>query len=281
MQTIALTDQKADRPPPRKPPGRVRRLWARMCTPEFYSPACFLLVFFIAWEVAGRRIDPLLFAPPSRVAEAFVDLAASGELVTATLTTLNALLAGFGLAVLIGLPFGVLLGQGSVFGRVLEPYINAVYATPRVVIVPLVIIWFGVDYSGRVFLVWLGSVIPVIINTAYGVRNARPDLLEVARSFQTPRHQLIRHVLLPGALPYIAAGLRIAAGRAVIGVLVAEIFLQNTGLGGVIQTNAAFFRTAPMLAAVMLVGLIGTLFISSVNVLEKRVAGWKTAGRAE
>jgi ABC-type nitrate/sulfonate/bicarbonate transport system permease component len=267
---------------PTSPATRRRRgPWPRLADPVFYSPAAFVLALLVGWEIVGRQVDPLLFAPPSRVAGAFVDLVASGDLIDALLTTVNALLVGFALSMLVGLPVGVLLGRGSVVGRVLEPYIDAIYATPRVVIVPLVIIWFGVGYVGTVFLVWLGAVVPVMINTAYGVRNARPDLIEVARSFGVARHHMVLHVLIPGALPYVVAGLRIAAGRAVIGVLVAEIFLQNAGLGGLIQTNAAFFRTASMLAAVVVVGLLGAAFSGSLSVLEKRVAPWKTAGQAD
>jgi NitT/TauT family transport system permease protein len=159
--------------------------------------------------------------------------------------------------------------------RVVEPYIDAIYATPRVVLVPLVIVWFGVGYTGRLFVIWLGTVIPIIINTAIGVRNARPDLVEVAKAFGANERQLARHVIMPGSLPYIVAGLRIAAGRALIGVIVAEIFLDLTGLGGLIQTESQYFRTAPMLAGVFVIGLLGVLFIGALGRLERRFMSWR------
>ncbi len=170
---------------------------------------------------------------------------------------------------------GLLLGRFKVLADVLEPYINAIYATPRVVMVPLIILWFGVGYEGRVFLIWIGTVIPIIINTAIGVRNARRDLVEVALSFGANEGQLARHVISPGAVPYIIAGLRIAMGRALVGVVVAEIFLDLTGLGGIIQTESAYFRTHRMLAAVIVISLLGTILISAFGLLERHFSAWK------
>jgi NitT/TauT family transport system permease protein len=167
------------------------------------------------------------------------------------------------------------LGRRSTLSRLLEPYVDAVYATPRVVIVPLVIIWFGVGYVGRVFLIWLGTVIPIILNTAIGVRNARPDLVEVARSMGASERDLIRHVIMPASVPYVVAGLRIGAGRALVGVIVAEIFLDLTGLGGIIQTESQYFRTANMLAAVIVVAALGAIIIGSLGGLERRFQSWK------
>lgn len=244
-------------------------------TPERYLPVLAAAVFLTAWELFGRAVNPILFSPPSRVAGAFVELTESGRLPRAFLVTMNALSVGYVLSVVVGLVVGILLGRRSKFARLLEPYIDAVYATPRVVIVPLVIIWFGVGYVGRVFLIWLGTVIPIILNTAIGVRNARPDLLEVARSMGASERDMIRHVIVPASVPYIVAGLRIAAGRALVGVIVAEIFLDLTGLGGIIQTESQYFRTANMLAAVIVVAALGAIIIGSLGSLERRFQAWK------
>ena len=238
-------------------------------------PLAALIIFLAVWEVLGRLTDPILFSPPSRVAKGFGELLATGRLQRATLITLNALSVGFLLSVLVGLPLGLVLGRWRVLADVLEPYIDAIYATPRVVIVPLVILWFGVGYEGRLFIIWIGTVIPIIINTTIGVRNARRDLVEVALSFGANEGQLAKHVILPGAVPYIVAGLRIAMGRALVGVIVAEIFLDLTGLGGIIQTESAYFRTHRMLAAVVVIAALGTLLIGALGLLERRFAAWK------
>ena len=219
--------------------------------------------------------NPILFSPPSRVARGFVELMADGRLQRAFLVTMNALSVAFLLSVIVGLPMGLLLGRWKVLADVFEPYLDAIYATPRVVIVPLIILWFGVGYEGRLFLIWIGTVVPIIINTAIGVRNARSDLIEVAKSFGAREAQLALHVILPGAVPYIMAGLRIAMGRALVGVIVAEIFLDLTGLGGIIQTESAYFRTHRMLAAVVVIAALGTLLIGAFSYIERRFAPWK------
>lgn len=247
---------------------------------DLLLPLAALVVFLAAWEVFGRLTDPILFSPPTRVARGFAELIETGRLQRAFLVTINALGVAFLLSVAVGLPLGLLFGRWKALADVMEPYIDAIYATPRVVIVPLVIVWFGVGYEGRVFLIWIGTVIPIIINTAIGVRNARQDLIEVARSFAADERQLARHVILPGSVPYIIAGLRIAMGRALVGVVVAEIFLDLTGLGGIIQTESAYFRTHRMLAAVVVIGLLGTTLIGAFGWLERLVAPWKESLRS-
>lgn len=241
-------------------------------------PAIAFVIFLIAWEIVGRLTNPILFAPPSRVAEALVELSASGRLPQALLVTLQSLALGFLLALVSGLAIGVLLGLHPTLARVVEPYIDAIYATPRVVIIPLVILWFGVGFWGRLFIIWIGGVVPIIINTAIGVRNARRDLVEVARSFQATDRQLVRHVILPGAVPYVMSGLRIAAGRLLLGVVIAEIFLDLTGVGGIIQTESAYFRTANMLVGVLVFAVLGVLMMFGFSLLEKRFSGWKEHG---
>jgi len=243
--------------------------------PDFMLPFAMLVLFLATWEVVGRRSDPILFSPPSRVASAFVELSSSGRLWSALAVTLNVLIIGFVLSVLVGITVGVLLGRLPRVARVVEPYIDAIYATPRVVIVPLVILWFGVGYSGRLFIIWIGTVIPIILNTAIGVRNVRKDLLEVATAFKASERDVVRHVVLPGAVPYVIAGLRIAAGRALIGVVIAEIFLDLTGVGGIIQMEASYFRTAPMLAGVVIFSALGVVMVGGFGTLESRFSVWK------
>jgi ABC-type nitrate/sulfonate/bicarbonate transport system permease component len=259
-------------------PGGGRRALKMVTRPTVYLPLLNLLLFLVVWEVVGRQIDPLLFAPPTSVFGAFGGLIESGVLWSATLTTLNALVVGFLISVGFGIPFGIVLGRADVLRRVIDPYLDAIYATPRVVIVPIIVLWFGVGYSGRLFLIFIGATIPIIVSTAVGVRNARPDLMEVAASFGATSQQTVRHVQLPGAVPYVAAGLRIAAERAVVGVVIGEIFLELTGLGGLIQVSAQSFDVPEMLCAVLVIAAIGTVFMGLLDLLEKRFSSWKTHG---
>jgi ABC-type nitrate/sulfonate/bicarbonate transport system permease component len=251
--------------------GKLRRL----TTPNFLLPVAVGVAFLGAWEVFGRLSDPILFAPPSSVYRAFVELTASGDLPRDLAVTLNTLIVGYVLSILVGISLGVLVGRRLVFGSILEPYLDAIYATPRVVITPLVIVWFGVGYSGRLFIVFIGTVIPIILNTAVGVRHARRDLVEVAVAFGATERELVRHVIVPGALPYVIAGLRIAAGRALLGVVIAEMFLNLTGVGGLIATAASYFHTAEMLAGVVVFAVLGIVMLSGLTWLETRVSAWK------
>lgn len=254
------------------PTRRVRTVLLSML------PALAFVVFLAAWEVAGRLANPILFAPPTRVAEAFVELTVTGRLPQALLVTLQSLAVGFVLALVSGLAIGVLLGMHPTLARVVEPYIDAIYATPRVVMIPLVILWFGVGFWGRLFIIWIGGVVPIILNTAIGVRNARQDLIEVAKSFEATDRQLVRHVILPGAVPYVIGGMRIAAGRLLLGVVIAEIFLDLTGVGGIIQTESAYFRTDNMLVGVLVFAILGVAMIGGFGMLEKKFSAWKGRG---
>jgi NitT/TauT family transport system permease protein len=247
----------------------------RLLQPRYWLPVLSLAVVLTAWELVGRSVDPLLFAPPSRVGASFVELTRSGELLDAVVVTVNTLLVGYGLAIVVGIPVGVLLAQSPTVGAVVQPYFYGIFSTPRVVIVPLIIVWFGVGYGGRLLLVFLWSMIAIATSTADGVRNARPDLVEVARSFGVRRSQIVRHVLLPGSVPFVVAGLRIGAERAVVGVVIGEMFLQLTGIGGLIQTNAQNFEAPAVLCAVVTIAVIGAGLLAVLDVLERRVSRWK------
>lgn len=249
---------------------------ALLLQPYVYLPIVFLVVFLLAWEIYGRGTNPLLFAPPTEVAKAAAELISTGVLQEALVTTLTTLAVGLVLAIVTGLLFGIALGRYPKLAEVVEPYIDGIYATPRVVLSPLVILWFGIGFAGRVFIIWIGTVIPLILATAIGVRHARPDLIEVGRSFQASERDLIRHVILPGAVPYVLAGLRIAMGRALIGVVIAEMFLDLTGVGGLIREAAARFRVPEVLTGVLVFSLLGTTLIGFVSLLERRFQGWKT-----
>ncbi|QFS83058.1 Putative aliphatic sulfonates transport permease protein SsuC [Roseivivax sp. THAF40] len=250
---------------------------AKLKKPSLYLPLLSLLIVFGGWELVGRSINPLLFAPPSVVAAQFVELYQSGVLIDAAKVTMRALFLGYALAVVVGVPFGIIMGAFERFGDILQPYLYAIFATPRVVLVPLIVVWFGIGFEARLFLVFFWSAIAISANTAQGVRHARPDLVEVARSFQVNRFQMARHVLIPGAIPFVLAGLRIGAERAIVGVIIGEMFLQIVGLGGVITQGSSELLPAKMLCAVVVIALAGTIIVTALDMLERRFQNWKGA----
>lgn len=250
---------------------------AALKRPSVWLPMLSLAFVLGGWELVGRSIDPLLFAPPSVVAAQFGELLASGELAAAAAITMQALFLGYALAVLAGVPFGIAMGTWPRLGDILQPYLYAIFATPRVVVVPLIVVWFGIGFEARLFLVFFWSAIAISVNTAQGVRHARPDLVEVARSFQASRVQLARHVLIPGAIPFVLAGLRIGAERAIVGVIIGEMFLQIVGLGGIITEGSSELLPAKMLCAVAVIAVMGTILVTALDLLERRFQSWKAA----
>ena len=249
----------------------------QLSRPSVYLPIVSLIVVFGGWEIVGRSINPLLFAPPSAVLREFGDLLQTGELQAAAMVTVRALFLGYILAVLVGIPFGIVMGAWTRFGDILQPYLYAIFATPRVVLVPLIVVWFGIGFEARLFLVFFWSMIAISVNTAQGVRHARPDLVEVARSFQATRLQMARHVLIPGAVPFVVSGLRIGAERAIVGVIIGEMFLQIVGLGGVITKGSQELLPAKMLCAVAVIAILGTIIVTALDAVEQRFQDWKGA----
>ncbi len=247
----------------------------KLTNPKLWLPLLSLVVVLGGWEILGRSINPLLFAPPSEVVRQFGVLIASGELWSAAQVTMQALFLGYLLAVVVGIPFGIVMGVWPRFGDILQPYLYAIFSTPRVVVVPLIVVWFGIGFEARLFLVFFWAAIAISVNTAQGVRHARPDLLEVARSFQATRLQLARHVLIPGAIPCVLAGLRIGAERAIVGVIIGEMFLQIVGLGGIITQGSSDLIPAKMLVAVVVIASMGTIIVTALDMLEKRFQSWK------
>ena len=249
----------------------------KLIRPSVFLPFVSLIVVFGGWEIVGRSINPLLFAPPSEVLRQFGELLQTGELQDAAMGTVRALFLGYFLAVIVGIPFGIIMGAWTRFGDILQPYLYAIFATPRVVLVPLIVVWFGIGFEARLFLVFFWSMIAISVNTAQGVRHARPDLVEVARSFQATRLQMARHVLIPGAIPFVVSGLRIGAERAIVGVIIGEMFLQIVGLGGVITKGSQELLPAKMLCAVAVIAVLGTIIVTALDTVEKRFQDWKGA----
>lgn len=235
-----------------------------------------LLALIGVWWLFSASVSPLLYPSPIRVITALGEMARTGELWDAIAST--ALTFGVGLAsgVLVGLVLGLLVAESRVAGSIVNPIATALYATPVIVMVPLVIIWFGVDVMGRIFVVFLGTVIPMYINAEAGFRSARRDLVEVARSFGAGRATVLREVTIPGAVPFIMTGLKIAVGRALGSVVVAEIFLDLSGLGGLIQTSVGLLRVDKMIGAALILAVAGAVLMYLTNRLENRFDAWRS-----
>jgi NitT/TauT family transport system permease protein len=182
---------------------------------------------------------------------------------------------GLGLAVIVGLPLGVLIGRSRVLNAMFDPFITAFNATPRLVFLPLVMLWFGLGLWSKVVIVFIGALFPILINTYEGVRNADRVLINVVRSFGASEWDVARLVVVPNAMPYIIAGLRLAIGRAVLGVVVAEFFGSESGLGVMMVQAAGRYQVAVVFSGLIVFAALSLIMTALVQMLEHRLGRWR------
>jgi ABC-type nitrate/sulfonate/bicarbonate transport system permease component len=235
-----------------------------------------LVAFLGLWHLASIPAGKLLLPSPVDVLPAFFDMIRTGQLVSATASSLVVFAAGYGLAIVTGVALGVLMGGIPRLGATLEIYVNALNSTPRVAFIPFIILWFGLGTNAKIVVVWFQAVMPILINTYAGVQNTDPDLLEAARSFGAKRGQLFRHIMLPAALPYIVTGLRLGGANAMVGTVIAELYTALSGLGYLIAQFGGTFQTAKYFGPVLVLAGMGMLISQSLKILERRLARWKS-----
>lgn len=255
----------------RKKHDTRRRWWIRAVT---------FVVVVCAWQLIGSNINPLFLSTPTAIVQALWQITASGAALEALLISLWVMAAGFALAVVVGIPLGIFMGRWRFLETVLEPYVNALFVTPRVALIPLILIWFGIGIEAQIFVVFMSSVFPILINTYAGARDISTNWVDTARSFGANSRQEFVEVVLPGSVPFIATGLRLGIGHAVIGMIVAEMFLALSGLGGLLVNYGDNFQTANMFAIIIIIGVLGVVLTAAVKRLENKFAYWKASERA-
>jgi NitT/TauT family transport system permease protein len=251
--------------------------------PSWIITACSVLVLLTVWEILGRDVNPVFGSYPSAIAEAAWQLARTGKLWVAMLDSLRPFLLGYALAILIGVPIGLLTGRFRTVEAAIGIYITAGYAMPLVALVPLLVLWFGLGFAVKVAIIFLMSVFPICINTWVGVTAVPKALIEVGKSFVAPDSVILRRIVLPATLPYIMAGIRLAVGRAVVAMVIAEFFTSISGLGAIIITSANNFDTATMFVPIVILMVMAIGLTYLIGAIERRVAPWQAeiAGRDE
>jgi NitT/TauT family transport system permease protein len=204
----------------------------RRPVPSWIITVASVVLVILAWEFFGRDINPVFGSYPSAIAEAGWQLARTGKLWAALSDSLRPFFLGYGLAILIGVPVGLVTGRFRVVEAAIGLYITAGYAMPLVALVPLLVLWLGLGFAVKVAVIFLMAVFPICINTWLGVTAVPKTLIEVGKSFVAPDHVILRRIILPATLPYIMAGIRLAVGRAVVAMVIAEFFTSISGLGG-------------------------------------------------
>jgi NitT/TauT family transport system permease protein len=235
-----------------------------------------LLIVGLVWEVAGRSGRwPLIIAPLSDILAKFVQLAATGELQRHILVSLNEFIVGFAVAAVFGVALGIAIASSDTVRDVVDPWVSAVYATPTVALAPLFIFIFGIDAPSKMAVVFLLAVFPIVINTATGIRSTEQIYIDAARSFSANQRQIFTKVLIPSALPFIVAGLRLGIGRGLVGVVVGEFIGARAGLGYLIFRSSQGFEIDAMWAGVFLLAGTGVLSVILLQKVERRMAPWR------
>lgn len=239
----------------------------------------FLALILIAWQIVGPHISPIFFTYPTKIAVAFYELTASGDLPHYLSQSLEVMFYGLLAAVVVGIPLAVLMARVRWLDWALELPINAIYATPLAALVPLLVLWFGIYLKAKIIVVFLFAVFPILINTYQGVRECDKNMLEVAHSFRSSEWLVWQDVLLPFAVPYIAAGVRLAIGRGLVGMVIAEFYTTISGLGFMITRYANNFEMDKTFVPVIVLMTLGVSFTSGLKWLERRIAPWSHGNR--
>jgi sulfonate transport system permease protein len=237
-----------------------------------------VLAFLTIWEIAPRAgfADATYTSQPSHVIAAGLEILRTGGFVRDVYVSLSEFAAGFALAIGIGVPLGLLLGRFAVLRHLLDPPIMAIYATPHLALLPIVVVWLGIGMQSKIAVAFVGGVVPILVNTMAGVRGVERSWVVAARSFCAGEWDVFVKVILPASLLSVVMGIRLGLSRAVLGVVVGEMYQSQAGVGNEIMRYGSEFRTDYLLFDVLLVSLFGFAATSAVRALEQKL--W-TAGK--
>ena len=247
---------------------KARRAW------EARHALVALLFGVLAWEVLGRLLNYSFLPPFSNVLRATHELVTSGQILGYLAASLVSLVVGYALAVSSGVTLGLMAGRYRWVEHVIEPYITGFLATPKIVFIPILFARFGVGRGTQVAFVFLSAFSIIVINTMGGLRGVDANCVEMARAFGASERQIFWKVLLPGALPLTMAGLRLAVGRAVKGMVKGEMFIALFGLGALLRKYGSRFDSAKVFAIVLMVVCVALICTFAVRTVERRLTRW-------
>lgn len=234
-----------------------------------------VLIGLTAWELTASRFHEMVLPPPSNVLSRFFDLDFLSSLLPSLANSLMAFAVGFGLALLVAIPLGIVLGRSQLLYRMFDPLISAIYAIPPVAFVPFLIIWFGLFFEGRVALIFMMCVFDILVVIVAGARDVSHKLVDVGRSFGASRTQILRLVVFPAISPFLIASLRVGSARAINGMITAELFFAAVNLGMVMKRSAQAFDTASAMAVVVTICIVGLLAQTVIHWLEHHLLRWQ------
>ena len=256
------------------------RLLSRPGNRDLMIRVASVVVTLAIWEWYGRGVDPVFLSYPTAIISATPAMVMSGELPKALFSSLQSLVVGLAAAIVLGTSFGLIMGRYRTADAILSTQVSALYSTPNVALIPLLILWFGLGLLSKIVIVFLAAVFPIIVNTYSGVRNVSGNLVEVALAEGANERQVLSKIILPASLPFIMTGIRLSMGRAVVGMVVAEMFTAVSGLGGAIVYYGNAFATAKLFVVIIVLALLGVSLTEVVRYAERRLTLWKETERA-
>ncbi len=236
-----------------------------------------LVLVIGAWQIFGQRVDPVLFTTPSAVVVAGWQMILSGELWSYLWPSLVVLVVGLAISAVAGIAVGLLLGRFWAADAAVDMYITFLYSIPTVALVPLMVLWVGFESTAKIVILFLFAFFPLVINTYQGVKNVDPRLIEVGRAFRCSERQLWTNIVLPAALPFIVTGLRLAVGRGLIGMVLADLYTAISGIGYLIVRSASTYRVDKMFVPIVVLGILGITLTALLRAAERWIAPWTVA----
>jgi len=239
-----------------------------------------IAIFLALWEIlpALGVVRPLFTSSPSRIISAAHRLAANG-LWNDVLISATEFSVGYALAIVVGVPLGVLLGWYRRWHALFDPFVTMLYTTPRVALLPLLILWLGIGLTSKITVIFLGAVFPIMMNVIAGIQTIDESLLMCARSFGATDLKIFTTLALPGSVPFTLTGLRIGVGRALVGMIVGEMVASTGGIGHMMSVAGSTFQTDKVFVGIILIAGFGYIVTTLLNALERRFDSWRPRRR--
>lgn len=244
-----------------------------------WQTALGLAILFVWQGISGRLVDNFFISNPVDVGERLVSWTLDGSIFLHLWATLYATMVGFVIGSVIGAVLGIWLGVSPFASRLLNPYLNALNALPKVALAPLFVLWFGLGIQSKIALAAVLVLFLVFLNTFAGVRQVDQDLIDGARLMRATRMQVVIKVIGPSALSWLFAGLRVSVPYALIGAVLGEMIASNRGLGYLVQYSGAQFDTAGVFAVLIVIALLAMALNFIVDIVQNRMERWRIVSR--
>lgn len=238
-----------------------------------------ILALLAVWELAARlgKIDLMFTSCPSRIVVSAIELSKEGEIFRHAAVTGHVFLIGFLISVVVGVPAGILIGWSKWTDRAFSPLVSAFNTTPRIALMPLLIVWFGLGFGSKLVLVFLSAVFPILVNMQTAMLNLDEEYRTVAKAYGASGWKLFTTVALPASVPFLLTGLRVGVGRALLGIIGAEVFGGGEGIGFLIQYSGQTFQVETVFVCVVMIATFGIVLDRSFYAFSRRVDHWRGA----